>query len=147
LAAAGGDRLAFTRISREPADFGEQLVAAHADQRPDARELHVPAALGERFDPRLRMGVVAVDERSVDVEDDGAVHLRAAPSLAGLVARNRLDLGVGRPPRLIRFAPGRRTVLACYLDIAGRSAFAADIGLGRVDLDVDLVIRWTHRPL
>jgi hypothetical protein len=32
------------------------------------------------------VGVVAVDERAVDVEDGGAKHLRAAPPFAGFIA-------------------------------------------------------------
>src|SRR5436305_534543 len=49
--------------------FGEELVGAHTDQWSDDVKRHVVASFRERVHPGLRMRVVAVYERAVDVED------------------------------------------------------------------------------
>src|SRR2546423_1132292 len=48
---------------------GEELVGAHADQRPYNAKRHVVASFREGVHPGLRMRVVAVYERAVYVED------------------------------------------------------------------------------
>src|SRR4029078_952104 len=101
-------------------DLRQQLVAAHADERPDTREVHVPAVFAERLDPRLRVSIVAVDERAVDIEDDRAVHLRTAPPFAGLVAVDRLDRVAGRPPGLTPPPAGFPAVFAGPIHVAQR---------------------------
>jgi len=40
------DCRAFRRFDREPGHFRQEFVAAHTDERPDAREVRVPAGLG-----------------------------------------------------------------------------------------------------
>src|SRR4051794_37090653 len=68
------DRLALGRVLLHADERGQELVATHADQRANACELHLMAVLGERIDPRPRVGVVAVDQRAVHVEDHSARH-------------------------------------------------------------------------
>src|SRR4051812_44661043 len=49
---------------------GEELVSSHSDQRPDDFERHAVARFREGVDPGIRVSVVAVYERAIDVEDD-----------------------------------------------------------------------------
>src|SRR5207237_9967361 len=103
------DRLALRRFDGYACELGQELVATFADERPDARKIDAPAAFGERLNPRPRVGVVAVDERSVDVEDDGAVHderyglRRPSPVSSRTTSVGRRSLGrrvsVASPPR------------------------------------------------
>ena len=53
----------------EAGDVRQQLVAAHADRPPDRVVRHVDPRFVERVDPGLGVRIVAVDQRSVDVED------------------------------------------------------------------------------
>ena len=57
------------RVARHVRD---QSVAAHADGAADVIERHRDPGLAERIDPRLRVRIVAVDQRAVDVQDHGA---------------------------------------------------------------------------
>lgn len=64
------DCFALGRLRIDADDRRQQFVAAHPDERPNALERHTPAAFAERPRPGTRMRVVAVDQRTVDVEDD-----------------------------------------------------------------------------
>jgi hypothetical protein len=64
------DGLALRALGRQPRGRGEELVAAHPDQRTDTLERHRVAGLGQRLDPGPGVGVVAVDQGPVHVEDD-----------------------------------------------------------------------------
>ena len=72
-AALLSDRLVLLRPRLGPADLRDQQRAAHADQRADPRVRHVEVVRRERVDPRVGVGVVAVDQRAIDVEQDRGV--------------------------------------------------------------------------
>ena len=57
-----------------PDRLHEQLVATHADHRPDHFERDVIAGFGKRLHPRLGVRAVAVYERPVNVEDYATQH-------------------------------------------------------------------------
>ncbi len=67
-------RLALVALLREPGDLGQDAVAPLPDQRPDALEGHVVARFGERRHPGAGVGVVGIDQGSVDVEEYGLSH-------------------------------------------------------------------------
>ena len=68
FAAALRDLRAEWGVLLQPADLRHQLVAAHADAAPHVPELDRDAGLRECLYPRMRMCVVAVDQRAVNVE-------------------------------------------------------------------------------
>ena len=56
-------------------DLGDELVASHADRPVDAPQRRVEIVSPERAGPGQGVVVVAVDEGSVDVEDDSVDHV------------------------------------------------------------------------
>src|SRR6476469_3369792 len=60
-------------------DLGHELVASHADGAMDPPQRRVEIVSPERTGPGEGVVVVAVDEGSVDVEDDGVDHARDLP--------------------------------------------------------------------
>ena len=70
LPSALGQALPFRRVLFHADELREHLVATHADEGPHACEGHLVARFGERIHPGERVGVVAVHERAVDIEDD-----------------------------------------------------------------------------
>src|SRR4029079_13914309 len=55
-----------------PGELGRQVVAAHADQWAHLLERDDVAVRTQRIHPRARVSIVAVDQRAIDVEEDGA---------------------------------------------------------------------------
>ena len=72
--AALGDALALVALLGQPGDLGKDAVAPLPDQRPDALEGYVVAGFGERRHPGAGVGVVGIDQGSVDVEEYGLSH-------------------------------------------------------------------------
>src|SRR4051794_23812190 len=60
-------RLAVTRQTRHRLD---QAVSTHTDQLACTREGDLVPMLFEGFDPGVRVRIVAIDQRSVDIEED-----------------------------------------------------------------------------
>ena len=71
FAAAFRDRGPFGRFFFESAHLGHELVATHADAAPHVCRVNGHAVLGEGFHPRVRVRIVAVDQRAVDIEQHG----------------------------------------------------------------------------
>ena len=65
------DALALALFIVEPDDLFEQLVAALADHRPHLLVWDIVSVPMQHFDPGARMRVVAVEQRAVDVDQDG----------------------------------------------------------------------------
>ena len=65
------DALGLAAFRIEPDELGENLVASLADQGPELLEGDDVPVRGERAGPCARVRVVAVDERAVDVEQNG----------------------------------------------------------------------------
>jgi hypothetical protein len=82
LAASFGNPFALRRIFTEMADVRHQLITAHTYRASYGRERHLNAVFRKRTDPCSSMGIVAVDESTVDIEEDGAYH--PVPSLSGV---------------------------------------------------------------
>ena len=70
LAATLADTRALAAVMGYAGNMRHQLVAAHADGAAYPLGGHVEAGFVEGVDPGVGVGVVAVDERAVDVEDD-----------------------------------------------------------------------------
>src|SRR6185295_20177318 len=69
LGTAGDKPLADFALAADADCFGEELVGAHSNQRSYHRKRHVVAGFREGVHPGLRMSVIAVYERAVDIED------------------------------------------------------------------------------
>src|SRR6476659_4325835 len=69
LAATLDELLTLIAVATDPNGLRKQFVGAHSDQRSHLLERHVVASFCERINPRLRVSVVAVYKRAVDVED------------------------------------------------------------------------------
>src|SRR5947209_3454320 len=69
LAATLEEPFALVAVAADADRLGQQLVAAHSDQWSNFFKRHVVASFREGVHPRLRVSVVAVYERAVDVED------------------------------------------------------------------------------
>jgi hypothetical protein len=69
FAAAFRDALTLGRVLGDAAHGGHQLVAAHADAAAHMRRVDLDSGFGKRLHPGGRMGIVAVDERSIDVQE------------------------------------------------------------------------------
>ena len=70
LAATFRDPLADVALGRHARDERHDPIAAHADQVTHALVAELDPSLAQRIEPRPRVGVDAVDERSVDVQQD-----------------------------------------------------------------------------
>ena len=55
-----------------PGHFLDDLIAAFTDQPPDSLESDVDSRLRESLDPGVGMGVVAVNERTVNIKQNSA---------------------------------------------------------------------------
>ena len=64
------DARSLAALGVESDERGQQLVAAHADEGADLFERDDVPVLCQRSDPRARVGVIAVDECAIDVEQD-----------------------------------------------------------------------------
>ena len=93
LAPAARDLPAERLVLANVAHLRQQLVCAHPDAAPNAIELNGKPGLAERGDPRVRVSVVAVDERPVNIEKHGRDH--SVDAGARTVPR-------GRPPVILR---------------------------------------------
>jgi hypothetical protein len=69
LRAPPRDGGALRRVLGDPAHLGHQLVAAHPDAAAHLGEVDLDAMFGEGEHPGVRVGVIAVDEGAVDVEE------------------------------------------------------------------------------
>ena len=76
LSAPFGDSPAWRSFLVETGHRRHQLVAAHADAPANRVVVDRDPRFGERVDPRVRVGVIAVDKRPVDIEDHGSHCLR-----------------------------------------------------------------------
>jgi hypothetical protein len=63
------DALVRFAVTRQAGGRFDQAIAAHADQLAHACERDLVAEFGESFDPCVRVGIVAIDERAIDVEE------------------------------------------------------------------------------
>jgi hypothetical protein len=81
---ARDDRLGRGRFGAEPGGQRQQLVAAHANQRTDLCRTARDAVLGQGLGPGLGVRRVAVDQRTVHVDQQrreiGQVERSAGPS-------------------------------------------------------------------
>src|SRR5689334_21898366 len=69
FAATFDELLTLVAVAADADRFRKQFVAAHSDQRSYLIERHVVASFNEGVHPRLRVSVVAVYKRAVDVEN------------------------------------------------------------------------------
>src|SRR6185295_13715978 len=65
------DLLSLRRILFNAGDERHELVAAHADRAPDRIVRRRDLLFGECLNPRACVRVIAVDQRSVHIEDHG----------------------------------------------------------------------------
>src|SRR4051794_8635088 len=75
-----GDGYALHRVVLDASDRGQQLVTPHSDLRSHMLERHVASMTSKRIEPRMRVCVVAVEEGSVDVEEDRPNPRHGSPS-------------------------------------------------------------------
>ena len=125
LAAARGMLPALRGILLDAGDGRHELVAAHADRAAYLIVRNRDPVFGERVDPRARVGVVAVDERAVHVEDHGCVVRRPSSDAASLPLRR---------PRRLRGRRLRRNLRLRLRQFLGLFAAADQIVVGRIAL-------------
>ena len=82
LEPARRDLAAELAVRRDARHARQQLVAPHADERDQRVHVALDLELTQGLRPRRRVGVVAVDQRAVDVEDERALREGHLPKMA-----------------------------------------------------------------
>src|SRR5262249_50229669 len=83
----------FLTVGIDAGQLRQQLVRPHSDQRTDRLRPDLETRLAERIRPRLRVRVVAVEQRAVDVQEYGLDH-----AIAGVIDRTAVVRAAGHRP-------------------------------------------------